>query len=206
LEGQFEPLGVTVNHPVYSEDRRAFVPAGELKIGERLRPMDGGIRVVALFPRPGTHRVYNLEVNAEHAYRISERGLLVHNNCEVSVHGGEPNFTIVESGPSPRSVRFRPQDPANPGRGLTQAHLKKHFFGSKPTALQQIDPGGTADEWSQYLAELIRSPVTGSTSNGMLDIVKLFPRADGSGLFKLGVRLAPKPDGTFDLITVLTKQ
>ena len=40
----------------------------------------------------------------------------------------------------------------------------------------------------------------------MLDIIRSFPRADGSGTFKMGVRLAPKPDGTFDLITVLTKQ
>lgn len=60
--------------------------------------------------------------------------------------------------------------------------------------------------WAQHLAELIHSPVTGTTSNGMLDIIKSFPRADGSGTFKMGVRLAPKPDGTFYLITVLTKQ
>ncbi len=99
-------------------------------------------------------------------------------------------------------MRFRPNDPANPGWGLTPTHLKKHFFGGKPTALQRIDPGGTDDKWALHLAELIHSPATGTTSNGMLDIIKSFPRADGSGTFKMGVRLAPKPDGTFDLITV----
>jgi RHS repeat-associated protein len=122
------------------------------------------------------------------------------------VHGGGPNFSIVQSSPPPRRVRFRPSDPANPGWGLTPTHLRKHFFGSQPTALEQIDPGGTADKWAQHLAELIHSPVTGTTSNGMLDIIKSFPRADGSGTFKLGVRLAPRPDGTCTLITVLTKQ
>jgi len=124
----------------------------------------------------------------------------------VTVPRTDPNFSIVESGPSPRSVRFLPNDPANPGWGLTSSHLKKHFFGNKSTALRQIDPGGTGDKWAQHLAELIHSPVSGTTSNGMLDIIKSFPRADGSGTFKMGVRLAPKPDGTFDLITVLTKQ
>lgn len=42
--------------------------------------------------------------------------------------------------------------------------------------------------------------------HGMIDIIGDFPRADGSGVFKLGVRLAPNADGTFDLVTILTKQ
>ena len=121
-------------------------------------------------------------------------------------HSREPNYSLVQSGPTPRKVLFRPNNPATPGWGLTPKHLDKHFFGSGPTALRQIDPGGTADKWAKHLAELIRSPVTSTTSNGMHDIIKTFPRADGSGTFKMGVRLAPKADGTFDLITVLTKQ
>lgn len=122
------------------------------------------------------------------------------------VHGAEPNFSIAQSGPSPRQVRFRPNDPVNPGWGLTPTHLWKHFFGSIATVLRQIDPGGTSAKWAEYLAELIHSPATGTTANGMIDIIKSFPRADGSGMFKMGVRLAPQPDGTFALITVLTKQ
>jgi len=38
----------------------------------------------------------------------------------------------------------------------------------------------------------------------MQDIKGKFEKADGSGGFKLGIRLMPKDDGTFDLVTVLT--
>ena len=40
----------------------------------------------------------------------------------------------------------------------------------------------------------------------MQDIVGKFEKADGSGSFKFGLRLWPKDDGTFDLVTVLTSQ
>ena len=36
IEGLDEPIGVTANHPFWSEDRQAFVPAGQLRIGEHL--------------------------------------------------------------------------------------------------------------------------------------------------------------------------
>jgi hypothetical protein len=35
------PLGVTANHPLYSSDRDGWVPAGELKIDEKVRTIDG---------------------------------------------------------------------------------------------------------------------------------------------------------------------
>jgi hypothetical protein len=96
--------------------------------------------------------------------------------------------------------------PLRAGWGLTKIHLEKHFFGNNATALKNIDPQGNADKWAQHLAELFNSPVTKTTGNGMLDIVKEFPKASGSGTFKMGIRLSPNADGTFDLVTVLTDQ
>lgn len=49
-------------------------------------------------------------------------------------------------------------------------------------------------------------PNTGTTTNGMLDIVGTFPRAGGGGTFQFGIRLSPNSNGSFDLITLLTKQ
>src|SRR5262249_19182208 len=94
----------------------------------------------------------------------------------------------------------------NSNWGLTTQHVRKHLFGPDATALRQIDPGGTPEKWVGHLTDLSKAPVTSTTSNGMLDIIQPFLKADGTGTFKLGIRLAPKPDGTFDLITVLTKQ
>jgi hypothetical protein len=91
IQGLAAPLGVTANHPVYSKDRAEFVPAGELRPGERLSPQWGEARVLAIATRPGRHRVFNLEVDGAHVYRVSSAGLLVHNkNIGAAGTGGVP--------------------------------------------------------------------------------------------------------------------
>jgi hypothetical protein len=80
IEGLSVPLGVTSKHPIWSVDRKAFVPAGDLKSGERVRPVAGGfVRVLFAAPRAGLHTVYNIEVDVEHVYHVSALGIVVHN-------------------------------------------------------------------------------------------------------------------------------
>jgi hypothetical protein len=38
------------------------------------------------------------------------------------------------------------------------------------------------------------------------DIIGTFPRTGGGGTFQFGIRIAPGENGTFDLVTLLTKQ
>jgi hypothetical protein len=85
-------------------------------------------------------------------------------------------------------------------------HLNKHMFGSSKHSLSKIDPGGNSEIWKGYMQELASRPVTSTTSNGMLDIIGSFPRTGGSGSFQFGIRLSPRSDGSFDLVTLLTKQ
>jgi hypothetical protein len=86
VEGSIEPIGVTVNHPFWSEDRQRFVPAGALRPGERLRTLEGEARVASLVQRAGEQAVYNIEVQTEHVYRVTTSGILVHNTYgEASV-------------------------------------------------------------------------------------------------------------------------
>ena len=81
VDGVSEPIGTTSNHPFWSEDRRDFVQAGRLRIGERLRLRDGSTPVVtAAVPRSQSVPVFNLEVDGEHVYYVAASGVLVHNN------------------------------------------------------------------------------------------------------------------------------
>jgi hypothetical protein len=76
-----EEIGCTANHPFWSEDRQEFVEAGALREGERvLTRLEGIAAVASIKPRPSTNLVYNLEVQGEHVYEVSSRGVLVHNN------------------------------------------------------------------------------------------------------------------------------
>jgi hypothetical protein len=77
-----DDIGCTANHPFWSEDRQAFVEAGQLHVGERVRTrLDEVASVVSIKPRPPTAWVYNLEVQGEHVYEVASNGILVHNWC-----------------------------------------------------------------------------------------------------------------------------
>jgi hypothetical protein len=90
--------------------------------------------------------------------------------------------------------------------GFSSVHLNKHFFGTGSYSLSTIDSGGTAEIWLNHLRELSTRPTTRYLPNGMQDIMGMFEKTDGSGRFRLGLRLWPKDDGTFEFVTVLTGQ
>ncbi len=71
-----KPLGVTANHPIYSFDRDDWVAAGELRIHEKVRTLDGTATLTSKSKRPTRETVYNLEVHRVHAYHVSQFGIL----------------------------------------------------------------------------------------------------------------------------------
>ncbi len=93
-----ETIGVTDNHPFWSETHQAFVPIGQLSVGDELLTLHGQKkRLTVLLPRPGPpERVYNLEVHGEHTYYVGHQQLLVHNNYPDEIFFGQkrisPNF------------------------------------------------------------------------------------------------------------------
>ena len=82
IEGEPHAIGTTENHPFWSEDRQAFLPVGELRIGEALRTVSGTqTKLLACKPRGPPETVYNLEVSGTHTYHIGTTGVWVHNSC-----------------------------------------------------------------------------------------------------------------------------
>lgn len=87
IQGRDTPIGTTSNHPFWSVDREGFVPAGDLRIGERLKRADElYTQVTHVSPRRGPPTsVYNLEVDGQHVYHVGLDGLLVHNTCTTVI-------------------------------------------------------------------------------------------------------------------------
>ncbi|MDB5389227.1 MAG: hypothetical protein JWM11_4873 [Planctomycetaceae bacterium] len=80
VEGSEEPIGATGNHPFWSEDRKDYVRADELTVGEHLRALTGKTpKVAAVVPQGKFVPVYNLEIQFAHVYLIGEQVILVHN-------------------------------------------------------------------------------------------------------------------------------
>lgn len=109
LSDDIDPIGVTDNHPFWSEDRQDFVPVGQLRRGERVRTRTGTAEVMALAERPVKpgELVYNLEVHGEHVYQVTTAAVLVHNSCadllkpggrKIGVPGSNDRIRIVGGG------------------------------------------------------------------------------------------------------------
>ncbi len=100
VEGETEPIGVTAGHPIWSEDRQAFVHTDQLQPGERLRSALGKtVRITSIEIRAGPEPVYNLEVAGEHVYSVTDSGLLVHNTGQCN-----PDLYVFDEGS--RSARL----------------------------------------------------------------------------------------------------
>lgn len=78
--GQKGAIGTTANHRFWSMERQAFVAASELQVGENLQTVAGMTQVMSVTPRREVEAVYNLEVQVDHVYFVSSRGILCHNN------------------------------------------------------------------------------------------------------------------------------
>ncbi|WP_339733988.1 HNH endonuclease [uncultured Gimesia sp.] len=99
VEGETEPIGVTAGHPIWSEDRQAFVHSEKLSVGEKLRSALGRtVRITSIEPRAGPKAVYNLEVAGEHVYSVTNSGLLVHNMtpCDLVTEIGLPDGRVID--------------------------------------------------------------------------------------------------------------
>ena len=80
-DGTVETITGTTIHPVWSVDRKEWVPLNELIEGETLQGLEGLAVVLSVTLSRVTQPVYNIEVHGEHVYQVGELGVVVHNAC-----------------------------------------------------------------------------------------------------------------------------
>ena len=108
LASESKPIGVTATHPFWSVDRKDWVSAQDLRIGETLETMKGVTHVESFTKRPEPEPVYNLEVEGDHVYRVGESGVLVHNSSAPDCPASRVKDALTDSlGNSPFCVPSR---------------------------------------------------------------------------------------------------
>ncbi|MGK4008270.1 polymorphic toxin-type HINT domain-containing protein [Sorangium sp. So ce1036] len=116
LGGEEEVVEATSSHRFYSVDRSDWVRADNLEAGEYVRTASGTVAISWVEVLPGAQRVFNLEVESEHEYFVSELRVLSHNTkpCgEEGVNG--------DAGARPGKP-FRPSDK----RKILEANANKN--------------------------------------------------------------------------------
>ena len=82
-----EPTG---KHLLYSATRGDWTPTERLKKGGVLSTRNGSATIESIVRKPGVHRVFNLEVETEHCYYVSEAEVLNHNTNPCMYQGDPP--------------------------------------------------------------------------------------------------------------------
>ncbi|MEZ5327239.1 MAG: polymorphic toxin-type HINT domain-containing protein [Verrucomicrobiales bacterium] len=101
VEGVPEPILTTRLHPFYSPSRGGWVQVRDLKAGDSLLSRDGTEReLLEIRAVAGDRQVYNIEVESDHRYFVSEQQVLVHNSC-----GPEGTPLALEQSPSPSKTQ-----------------------------------------------------------------------------------------------------
>ncbi len=109
-------------HPFWSVDREEWIAAEELLNGEQLDTLDGARFVEQIEQLGHAPEVYNIEVHAEHVYRVADVGVLVHNVCPQRFDVSDDGIRLFRE-----ALNFRKQLAANgadlSGRNIVTADV-----------------------------------------------------------------------------------
>ena len=160
VEGLEKPIGTTPNHLFWSEDRKEFVAAGQLRTSELLKCSDGIHRTVTSAHRVPAAQVFNLEIDQEHVYGVGNVGIVVHNTYPG---GTAPNRVsrFGEVGPS----THRQTGIVFPAEGATELPLSK--IEPLHPVPRSVKPEGYIDE----LADTLRGGF--DRSKGTADVFRM---------------------------------
>jgi len=133
-----KPIGVTPGHPIWSADRNDFVSAGRLEPGERVLTESGPSTVEWYVMREVPEEaVYNLEVDADHVFRVGETGVLVHNNSAPATDPycrSECNVTFqtgLLTAPNPNNLVSKHIASTDQLSNDDGVYVKRHFMKTK---------------------------------------------------------------------------
>ncbi len=123
-----ECLTGTAIHRIWSETKSNWTELGSLTPGELVLSRAGELAVAKVTAIPGKQPVYNLEIDGEHVYEVTEFGILVHNiDCwnqfgKVFVQLTDELGNPIVPGPNPNGLQMRVVSSPTPGEG--GAYLK----------------------------------------------------------------------------------
>ncbi len=81
-----DSITATDNHPFWIEERGEWVAAKDLKVGDRLRPVDGELAAITSIETRQLKRsepIFNIEVEGDHNYFAGDAAWLVHNDNDA---------------------------------------------------------------------------------------------------------------------------
>jgi hypothetical protein len=177
-----ETLCPTGLHKFYSETRRDWVATKDLHDNEVIRGRAGSLQIVARRALPGVQRVYNLTVEGEHVYYVSQLGLLAHNTCSVQARDARGKFLSLngEIGVAPgipfqqRVLESLGVKRAN-GNGVTQISTRRTTRPDLPIG-KQFGVTEIKDEFSISLNPQLRAQAAAAATARLPFNIIISPR------------------------------
>ncbi len=180
VEGLPESIHCTANHPFWSEDRQAYSPISEFRVGEHVRTQTAGVRrITTIAPAPRTAIVYNIEVHGEHVYEVGRAGILVHNKAAryrpPKAPGEIPGTGTIDAGEGIPDVQPGPQW-GDPGTTLEPPPGGGEGSWAPGTTEAPVEGGaGTTNPFNKRLPGPERLPPKGPLGGNPIDPWGLMP-------------------------------
>ena len=117
-------LVTTEDHRFWSQTVGAFVPAGDLEVGDKVVGDRGRVHTVTRTAEVGGYeRVWNLSIDQVHTYHVGDTDTLVHNTCPTI--GARLRAAGAHGLPRRGPIRFMPDPGYNPSERLPVGVLNK---------------------------------------------------------------------------------
>ena len=79
-----EILKLTSHHRIYSVNKKEYIAAMDLSVGDMLMYYDKSYHKIKSIKHTSINKtVYNLEVSKTHNFYVGNKGILVHNNAAI---------------------------------------------------------------------------------------------------------------------------
>jgi hypothetical protein len=158
------PIGVTGNHPIWSADRKEWINANNLQIGEAIATHRGETTVVGIEKMEGRHTVYNLEVYRNHNYFVSDASVLVHNkNPPAPVPKPEIATAVPDEELTARLIRdqgLSSEEAAEFAKKLRQQETALERTSTPPSSVKVVKTPNAGREKPAPLSGPYRNPNT----------------------------------------------
>jgi Pretoxin HINT domain len=197
LAGESQPLQVTAGHMLWSLDRDGWVEAGDLQAGEQLAGENGPVTVQSVTRDSQSMEVYNLDVETDHRYEVTDLGVVAHNAdpCPPAIPDAA-RLTDAEQATAGRLLQQQPglvlTESPHPGSEYVDQFGRTYDALGSPAASQFWNPEEFLSSIDSHLLKSNDFTVvdltgfSGEQINVVTDFINSLPQASQAKIIRIG--------------------
>ena len=190
-------LQSTPNHPFRSLDRNDWIQAQDIRPGETMATKDGSLKLKAIHPVPGLHKVYNIETYRDHTFFVGDDAMWVHNSQNYT----KPTGTLASREIFTRGNKKFSLEQGDASTGWT--HIYDRHVGNNPA---WTDRTKFPSNWShEDISQALNNTLKHGTESSWYNFTIYEGRFNYKGLGFRNYKATINPDGSVRTFHLMEK-